>query len=110
MISPRLPCISPCMSNPECSKAFCADATRTPILIVGLQSSAATAAPSCLQPLEGEAGVGAAESKRIRQNAAERHVIAPLAHDRHVGERRIHGLDVGALADEAVLHHQQAVD
>ncbi len=34
----------------------------------------------------------------------------PLAHDRHVGELRIELVDIGALADEAVLHHQQAVD
>ena len=38
------------------------------------------------------------------------HVVAALAHDRHVGEGRIEILDIGALADEAVLHHQQRVD
>ena len=38
------------------------------------------------------------------------HIVAPLAHDRHVGEGRIEVLDIGALADEAVVHHQQRID
>ena len=38
------------------------------------------------------------------------HVVDPLADDVHVGERRIDFVDMGALADEAVLHHQQRVD
>ena len=45
----------------------------------------------------------------IARNSSSR-AVAPLAHDRHVLEIRVELLDVGALADEAVLHHQQAVD
>src|SRR2546421_9195856 len=85
MINPRLPCISSGMHTP-------------------------LAAISRLQPLEYDRRVGAAEAERVRQHGTERHVIPALAHDRHVGEGGIERLDIGALADEAVVHHQDGVN
>src|SRR5665213_814596 len=60
--------------------------------------------------LEDDRGIGATETERVRQHGAELRVFLALAHDRHVGESRIEGLDVGAFADKAVLHHQQRID
>src|SRR6266550_2874245 len=65
---------------------------------------------SCVEPLEHHAGVGAAEAERVRQHAAELHVVAALPHDRHIGDGRIEILDIGAFADEARPHHQQGID
>src|SRR5215831_13621 len=91
MISPRFPCISDCISPP-------------------LRSTPAPAVRSRFQPLEHDRRICAAEAERVRQHAAERDVVAPLAHDRHVGEGGIERLDVRALADEAVVHHQERID
>src|SRR5262249_54609136 len=33
-----------------------------------------------------------------------------FARDRHVGNRRIYGLDIGRFANEAVVHHEQRID
>src|ERR1700761_8971442 len=65
---------------------------------------------SRVRVLEYDAGIGAAEAEGIRQHAAESYVVAPLAQDRHVGEGRIEILDIGALADEAIVHHQERID
>src|SRR5215813_348935 len=65
---------------------------------------------SRIQPLEDQRGVGAAEAEGVRQDRADLGVVDALAHDRHVGEHRIKFRDMGALADEAVIHHQQRVD
>src|SRR6266571_8519955 len=78
MTSPRLPCINAVMGPHS-------HATR------------ASARRSRVEPLEHQGGVGAAEPERIGQDAADLHVVAALAHDRHVGERWIEILDVGAL-------------
>src|SRR6185436_7518572 len=66
--------------------------------------------PSRIQPLEHDGCIGAAETERVRQHAIELHVVAALAQDRDVREGGVEGLDVGALANEAVLHHQQRID
>src|SRR6516162_9165956 len=105
MISPRLPCISPCMKSPT----FPQQQRRVPPTHRTRYSPRKKAA-SRLRTLEHHARVGPTKPERIRQHATEGHVVPPLAHNRHVREGRIHGLDVGALADEAVLHHQQRVD
>ena len=62
---------------------------------------------SVVEPLEHDRCVGAAESERVRQHAGQRHIVATFAHDRHVRESRIEGLDIGTFADESVVHHQQ---
>src|SRR5262249_5856661 len=92
MTSPRFPCIKDCISPP-----------------VPLYAPAPTVR-SRLQSVKTHRRIGAAEAERVRQHAAERDVVAPLAHDRHIGEGGIEILDVRALADEAVVHHQQRVD
>src|SRR5262245_44818669 len=95
--SPRLPSISPGMSLTRTYRRPARPCAGPPIAI------------SRLQPLEHDRCISAAEPERVRQLTAKLRV-APLAHDRHVGEGRIHRLDVCALADEAVVHHQQRVD
>ena len=60
--------------------------------------------------LEDEGCVGAAEAEAVGQDGAELRAVPPLPDDRHIGESGIDRLDVGALADEAVVHHQQRED
>src|SRR5262245_23765821 len=115
MSTPRLPGIRLCMPNPKMPKHHARARDSSPprgcfFWWIAGWNPATAAATSCLQPLEHDASVGAAKPERIRQHAAECHVVASLAHNRHIGECRIHGLDVGALADESVLHHQHRVD
>ena len=64
----------------------------------------------CIQALEHHARIGAAKAERVRQDAAELRVIDPLPHNRHVCKRRIEPLDMGALADETIVHHEDRVD
>ena len=59
---------------------------------------------------EHQRGVGAAEAEAVGERDADIDVVTALAEDRHVGEGRVEVVDVGALAEEAVLHHQDAVD
>src|ERR1700730_6762531 len=65
---------------------------------------------SGIQTLEDDRRVGATEAERVGQYTSERHVVATLADDRHVGKLRIEVFDIGAFADEAAIHHQQGVD
>ena len=48
--------------------------------------------------------------KELDSTQFEALVVQPFAHDRHVFESRIEFVDIGAFADEAVVHHQEAVD
>src|SRR5262245_14973076 len=100
MISPRLPCIS-CVMAPKLYRFAARPSARAELHIMR---------PSNIEALEHHRGIRAAEAERIRQHAAELHVVATFAHDRHVGESRIKLLDVGAFADEAIVHHQQRID
>src|SRR5262249_17448820 len=59
---------------------------------------------------ENECGVGADETEAVRHHAVNVDVIHALAHDGHVGNGGIEGLDIGGFADETVVHHQQRVD
>src|SRR5262249_8817445 len=114
MISPRFPCIRACINPPVQLLSMILSENRYPLFGIMLYASLPRAPPpsssSRFQPLEHHRRVGAAEAERVRQHAAERDVVAPLAHDRHVGECRIERLDVRALADEAVVHHQERID
>src|SRR6185437_16271729 len=65
---------------------------------------------SRIHMLEDDRGIGAPEAERIRQHRAQFYVVATFAHDRHVGESGIEGLDIGALTDETIVHHQHRVD
>src|SRR5437016_1437179 len=109
MISPRLPFIK-AMRLTSAREAPASGAWRRP---PGARSRAGRRAPlmsnSCIEPREYDRRIGAAEAERVRQHATERDVVAALAHDRHVRERRIEIFDIGALADEAVVHHQQRI-
>src|SRR3546814_6463000 len=61
-------------------------------------------------PLEDERGVGAAEAEGIGENRIDLRVVDALADDRNAFEFGIQRLDMRALADEFLLHHQQAVN
>ena len=59
---------------------------------------------------EDQRRIGAAEAETVAEGDAHIHVVAALAEDGHVGEGRIEVVDVGAFAEEAVLHHEDAID
>src|SRR5579871_3656859 len=65
--------------------------------------------PDTLEAAHHQTAVGAAESKAVGHHRLQRPVQAP-AHDRQVFEGRVELIDMGALGDEALLHHQEAVD
>src|SRR5262249_54261556 len=54
--------------------------------------------------------IGAAEAEAVRHDTVKVGHILPGAHDRDIGELGIELLDVGALADETVVHHEQGED
>src|SRR5438105_12064708 len=89
MMRPRRPAISP-------SAIF-------PSYIFGGRASPVIA-------LEGKGGVGSPETETVRNHHIERHIIATPAHDRNVGEIGIELFDIGAFADETVLHHEDRID
>src|ERR1700676_1895757 len=113
MINPRFPCISAGMPEtplvtlltywPRATFALSHFWTENRIP-PRIKSGACFCPCLSIQPLEHDRCIGAAEAERIRQDAAERHAVAPFPHDRHVGESRIERGDIGALADEAVAH------
>src|SRR5258707_9908463 len=59
--------------------------------------------------LEHQRRVGAAKAEGIGQRRLDLGVVDALAHDVRVGDGGVDVLDIGALADEARLHHQQRV-
>src|SRR5882757_644115 len=95
--SPRLPLITPGMCSIRLS-SFCRCLARHSAGRRRLRCYV-TRLGSRIEPLEHDRRVGAAEPERVRQHAAEHHVVAALAHDGHVCERRIEVLDVRALAN-----------
>src|SRR6478672_6092103 len=54
--------------------------------------------------------IGAAEAEAVRHYTVKVGIVLPFPRDGHVREFRIELVDVGALADEAVVHHQQGED
>src|SRR3954449_11823199 len=63
-----------------------------------------------IHSLEHQGGVGTAEAEGIRKHRSEFCIVDAFTHDRHVREYRIEFADVGAFADEPVLHHQKRID
>src|SRR5712692_5562689 len=96
MIRPRLPCIS-CVMPPNLLRYRPTHARAHELTFTRA---------SDIEALEHNAGIGAAETERVRQHAAELHVVATFAQDRHVREGGIERLDICAFADEAAVHHQ----
>src|SRR4051794_15422062 len=124
MTRPRLPCIRPMAPTPPRSSGRTLSAIKLSSLRMSMtappkafeQGGRAAAHyrfrpdPSGVETLQHNGGVGAAEPERVRQYVTDAGVVDPLADDRHVGEGGVELLDVGALADEAVVHHQERVD
>src|SRR5215210_9360248 len=63
-----------------------------------------------IHSLEHQRGVGTAEAERVRKHCSEFRIVDAFAHDRHIREYRIEFGDVGAFADESILHHQKRID
>src|SRR5262249_41569991 len=101
MINPRLPSIRLPIPHP----APCARRARA-----RLSMPPEAAQRSGIEPLEYDRRIGTAEPERVRQYAGKLHIVPALADDGNVGKGRIEILDVGALADEAVAHHQERID
>src|SRR5258707_562594 len=108
MTSPRLPLITPGMCTIRlsllCRRLAWHSAERRRLRCHVLRFG------SRIEPREHDRRVSAAESERVRQHAAERHTVTTLARDRHVRERWVEVLDVRALANEAVVQHQERID
>src|SRR5215204_4991182 len=121
---PRLPCIRPMAPTPPRSSGRTLSAIKLSSLRMSMtappkafeQGGRAAAHyrfrpdPSGVETLQHNGGVGAAEPERVGQYVTDAGVVDPFADDRHVGEGRIELLDVGALAEEAVVHHQERID
>ncbi|EGE57185.1 hypothetical protein RHECNPAF_470074 [Rhizobium etli CNPAF512] len=60
--------------------------------------------------LEDERGVRPAEAEGVGESDIDLRIVDTLAHDRHAFEFGIELADMGALADETLLHHQQGID
>src|SRR4029453_6607507 len=67
-------------------------------------------AGSCVVSPENQRGIGTAETKAVRHDTVEIYVVLPLARDRYIREGGVEFIDVGTLADKAIVHHQQRVD
>src|ERR671912_1096209 len=130
MMRPRFPCIRPFTWVPLCigpilqcgwlsKRASRAEmalslslSVRYPLVDPGHRTARSQVDDGSLAVIaaEDEGGVRAAEAEGIRQDRIDPGVVDALAHDVHVGEGRVDLLDMSALADEAVVHHQQRVD
>ena len=63
-----------------------------------------------LHPPKHQRRIRATKPKTIRQHAIHFRVVDPLTHNRHAFHFGVEILDVGRLADEVPLHHQQRVN
>src|SRR5688500_8980689 len=61
---------------------------------------------STIQTTKDQCGVGAAKAEAIRHHGVNGDIVLTLAHDRHVGDGRVDGVDIGGFTNEAVVHHQ----
>src|SRR5262245_20668598 len=66
--------------------------------------------PSRLASFQHQSCIGAAEAEAVRHDTVKVGSVLPPADDRHIGKLGVQLVDVGALADEAVVHHQQGED
>src|SRR5215218_7859561 len=62
-----------------------------------------------IHSLEHQRGIGTAEAEGIRKHGSEFRILDAFAYDGHVREYRIEFGDVGAFADESILHHQKRI-
>src|ERR1700733_11100339 len=86
-----------------------------PFSVIYLSRSGTAREPPCfgysrVVPLEYQRGIGAAEAETVRHGRPDLRVVDALAHDVGVGDGGTDLLDIGALGDEAVAHHQKRVD
>src|SRR5262249_56431299 len=80
-----------------------------PTLVTDCRPSVSSPA-SPIHTAEHQCGVSSAETEAVRHHCVNGHVILTFTRDRHVGNRRIDGLDIGGFANEAVVHHEQRID
>src|SRR4249919_3043224 len=80
------------------------------LLWLGVKRDVGASLPLAVVAAERERGVGATEAEAVGHDAVDVDIVPTLAHDRHVGHGGIDGLDIGGLANESVVHHQQRID
>src|SRR5262245_869684 len=127
MTRPRLPAISgPGRAMSVLVMTFfhswCARAAwAQPLTILRLASLANSRAPRRCRPteplvpsriasLQHQSRIGAPEAEAVRHYTVKVGIVLSFPHDGHVGELRVELVDVGALANEAVVHHKQGED
>src|SRR6188768_2339422 len=59
---------------------------------------------------ESKCRIGPTKSEAVGDHQIEIGIVLALTDDRNVGELRIELVDMCALGDESVLHHENAVD
>src|SRR5574337_874389 len=74
------------------------------------EKAAAGGSASGLGMFEDERRVRAAKAEGIGQDRPQAHIVASFPDNGYVRKGRIDIFDVGAFANEAVLHHQQRID
>src|SRR5262249_38687501 len=70
-----------------------------PTLVTDSRLSVSSPA-SPIHTAEHQCGVSSAETEAVRHHCVNGHVILAFTRDRHVGNRRIDGLDIGGFANE----------
>src|SRR5215468_10176312 len=66
--------------------------------------------PSRVASLQHESRISAAEPEAVRHYTVKVCIVLSFPHDGHVGEYGVELVDVGALADKAVVDHEQRED
>src|SRR5262245_30315890 len=70
----------------------------------------ASLAPSGVASLQHQGRIGAAEAEAVQHYTVKVGVVLSFPHDGHVGELGVELVDIGALANETVTHHEQRED
>ena len=60
--------------------------------------------------MEYEGAVGAAKAEAVGHRHIDLRVILAIPLNWNIGKFRIDFIDIGAFADEVVLHHENAID
>ena len=61
-------------------------------------------------PAEDQSGICAAKTEAVRHHTVKARVVDTLESDWHIRECGVKFVDIGALADETVVHHKQGED
>src|SRR5690606_19058183 len=65
---------------------------------------------SAIITVKDKSGICSAEAETVRHDTVKLGVVDATSYNRHVLERGIQLLDIRALANEAIVHHEQRKD